>query len=148
MSTYTQILYHLVFSTKDRQPVLSDSRRNELYMYASGVIKNNHCRPVWVNGVKDHVHVLFSLHPTIALASLVKEIKVASSIWIKENHVFSNFFAWQESYGAFTYSLDRGPELIAYVKMQEEHHQRTTFLEEYRKLLLDHGMQFDERYLP
>ena len=148
MSTYTQIRYHLVFSTKDRQPVLSDSRRNELCKYASGVIKKSHCRPIWVNGARDHVHILFSLHPTIALASLVKNIKVATSIWIKDNHIFPNFFAWQEGYGAFTYSLDREPELIAYVKGQEEHHRRVSFEEEYRRLLSEARVEIDERYFP
>jgi REP element-mobilizing transposase RayT len=148
MSTYTQILYHLVFSTKDRQPVLSDSRRDELCMYMTGVIKNRHCRPVWINGVRDHVHILFSLRPTVALADLVKDIKVASSVWIKEDRVFPNFFAWQDGYGAFTYSLRDEPELIAYLKAQEEHHRKTTFLEEYRKLLLDHGIKFEEKYFP
>ena len=82
MSTHTQILYHIVFSTKDRRPVLSDSRRDELYMYMTGVIKNSHCRPVWINGIRDHVHILLSLRPTVALADLVKDIKVASSVWI------------------------------------------------------------------
>ncbi len=148
MSTYTQILYHLVFSTKDRQPVLSDSRRDELCMYMTGVINNRHCRPVWINGVRDHVHILFSLRPAVALAELVKDIKVASSVWIKEDRVFPNFFAWQEGYGAFTYSLRDEPELIAYLKAQEEHRRKTTFLEEYRRLLLDHGVKFEEKYFP
>jgi putative transposase len=148
MSTYTQILYHIVFATKDRQPVLSDSRRDELFMYMNGVIKNSHCRPVWINGVRDHVHILLSLHPTVALAALVKDIKVASSVWIKGDRVFPNFFAWQEGYGAFTYSLHEEPELIAYVKAQDEHHRKTTFLEEYRKLLLDAGIKFEEKYFP
>ena len=148
MSTYTQIRYHLVFSTKDRQPVLSDSRRGELFKYMNGVISNIHCRPVWINGVRDHVHILFSLHPTIALADLVKDIKVASSIWIKDQRVFANFYAWQDGYGAFTYSLREEPEFIAYVKAQEEHHRKTTFLEEYRKLMLDAGIKFDEKYFP
>ena len=148
MSTYTQILYHLLFSTKDRQPVLSDSRRDELGMYMNGVIKNNHCRPIWTNGVRDHVHILFSLGPTVALADIVKDIKVASSIWSKDGRVFPNFYAWQEGYGAFTYSLRDEPELIAYVKAQEEHHQKTSFLEEYRKLLFDAGVKFEEKYFP
>ncbi len=148
MSTYTQILYHLVFSTKDRQPVLSDARRDELFKYMSGVIQNNRCRPIWMNGVKDHVHILFSLRPAVALADLVKDVKVATSSWIKEQRVFPNFFAWQEGYGAFTYSLREEPELIEYVKSQEAHHRKTTFLEEYRKLMLDAGVEFDEKYFP
>ena len=78
----------------------------------------------------------------------MKNVKVASSIWIKEHRVFPNFFAWQEGYGTFTYSLHEEPELMAYVKAQEEHHRKTTFLEEYRKLLLDAGIKFDEKYFP
>jgi putative transposase len=148
MSTYTQILYHVVFATKDRRPVLSDSRREDLYKYISGVIKNNKCKPVWTNGVKDHIHILLSLHPTIALADLLKDTKVASSVWIKENRIFPNFVGWQEGYGAFTYSLQDEPALITYVKQQEEHHRHVSFDEEYRKLLLDAGIKLDERYFP
>jgi putative transposase len=148
MSTYTQILYHVVFSTKDRRPALLDGHRDDLYRYMNGVIKNSHCQPVWINGVKDHVHILLSLHPTVALAEQLKNVKVASSIWIKENKVFPGFVGWQEGYGAFTYSLRDEPELIAYLKRQEEHHRKVTFEEEYRKLLLDAGIKVDERYFP
>jgi putative transposase len=148
MSTYTQILYHVVFATKGRQPVLAESHRDDLFRYASGVIKNSQRRPVWINGVKDHVHVLLSLHPTVALAGLLKNVKVASSIWIKENKVFPSFVGWQEGYGAFTYCLRDEPQLIAYLKRQEEHHRKVTFEEEYRRLLLDAGIKVDERYFP
>jgi len=148
MSTYTQILYHLVFATKDRRPVLSDSRRDDLFKYISGVIKNHHCRPTWSDGVRDHVHFLMSVHPTVALAELVKDIKVASSLWVKENAVFPNFENWQDGYGAFTHSLRDQPDLITYLKGQEEHHRKVTFEEEYRKLLLDAGIKIDERYFP
>jgi REP element-mobilizing transposase RayT len=148
LSTYTQILYHVVFTTKDRLPALSDARRDDLFKYINGVIKNSHCRPIWTNGVRDHVHSLLSLHPTVALADLLKDIKVASSVWIKEHHVFPNFVAWQEGYGAFTHSLREQPELVAYVKGQEDHHRTVTFEKEYRKLLADAGIQIDERYFP
>jgi REP element-mobilizing transposase RayT len=148
MSTYTQILYHIVFATKDRLPALADSRRDDLFRYVTGVIKNSHCKPIWTNGVRDHVHSLLSLHPTVALADLLKDIKVASSIWVKENHVFPNFVGWQEGYGAFTFSLRDEPGLIAYLKRQEEHHRRVSFEEEYRKLLHDAGVEIDETYFP
>jgi REP element-mobilizing transposase RayT len=97
----------------------------------NGILNHNHCRPVWINGVLDHAHILLSLHPRVALADLVKDIKVGSSIWIKENRVFPNFVNWQEGYAAFTYSLRDEPDLIAYLKRQEEHHRRVTFEEEY-----------------
>jgi putative transposase len=148
LSTYTQILYHLVFATKDRLPSLSDARREDLFSYMTGIIKNCHCRPIWTGGVRDHVHILLSLHPTMALADLMKSIKVASSIWIKDNSVFPNFSNWQEGYGAFTHSLHDEPDLIAYVKEQEVHHHKVTFEEEYRKLLLEAGIKIDERYFP
>ena len=148
MSTYTRTLYHLVFATKDRRPVLSDGRRNDLFRYVNGIIKHDHCKPVWINGVRDHIHILSSLHPTLALADFVKDIKVASSLWVKENHMFLNFESWQEGYGAFTCSLRDEPELIAYLKQQEDHHRRVTFEEEYRELLADAGIQIDERYFP
>jgi REP element-mobilizing transposase RayT len=148
MSTHMQIFYHIVFATKDRHPVLADARRDDLFRYMNGVIKNNRSRPVWTNGVKDHVHILLSLHPTVALAELLKDVKVASSIWIKENRVFPSFVNWHEGYGAFTYSLRDQPELIAYLKRQEEHHRKVSFEGEYRKLLLDAGVEIDERYFP
>jgi REP element-mobilizing transposase RayT len=137
-----------VFATKDRRPVLADPRRDDLFRYVNGVIKNSRCRPIWTDGVRDHVHSLLSLHPTVALADLLKDIKVASSIWVKENRVFPNFVGWQEGYGAFTHSLGEQPELLAYVKGQEEHHRKTTFEEEYRKLLAYAGIEIDERYFP
>ena len=80
MSTYTRIRYHLVFATKDHRSVLSDPRRSELYKYISGIIKNKGCQVVTINGVSDHLHLLFSLHPAVALANLVKDIKVAGSL--------------------------------------------------------------------
>ena len=113
MSTFTQIPYHVVFATKDRLPALSDARRNDLFMYMSGVIKHSGCRTVWIGGVKDHIHILSSLHATIAISEFVKSIKVATSIWIKENSIFRNFTGWQEGYGAFTHSLRDEPDLIA-----------------------------------
>lgn len=146
MSTYTQILYHLVFATKDRRPVLSDSRREDLFKYVSGVIRNNQCRLVWINGVRDHIHILASLHPTVALADLLKDIKVASSVWIKQNGVFPSFEGWQEGYGAFTFSAQDLPDLIRYLKDQQEHHRKIPFEEEYRRLLSDAGIKIDERY--
>jgi putative transposase len=148
MSTYTQILYHVVFTTKDRQPVIADSRCDDLYRYLNGVIKNNHSRPVWTIGVKNHAHILLSMHPTAALAELLKDVKVASSIWVKENIVFPNIVGWQDGYGAFTYSLRDEPELIAYLKRQDGHHRKVTFEEEYRKLLLGAGVKLDGRYFP
>ncbi len=97
--------------------------------------------------MEDHLHIITHLHPSVSLADLVKDIKVASSIYIKKEDLFKNFTGWQEGYGAFTYSINEKDRLIEYVRDQEEHHQKISFLEEYRELLKEHHIEFDEKYL-
>lgn len=147
MSTYTQILYQIVFSTKNREHTLDGKHRTDLFKYIWGVIKNKQCHLYQIGGVSDHIHILTHLHPTVALASLVKDIKVASNSHIKENTLFPSFKGWQEGYGAFTYSFCEKERLIAYVKNQEEHHKTKTIREEYIELLNEHNIEFDEKYL-
>ena len=147
MSTYTQICYHVVFSTKGREPVLKAPRREELFRYIGGILKNRQSHLLRINGVEDHLHILTSLHPTVSLADLVKDIKTGSAHWNKEKSVFPMFSHWQDGYAAFTHSPREIDGLIEYIKGQEEHHRRTTFGEEYRKLLVEAGIEFDERYL-
>ena len=147
MSTYTAIHYHIVFSTKNRAPVLKRERRDDLFRYISGIIKNRHGHLYRINGVEDHLHILSGLHPTVPLADFVKEIKTGSALWIKQNAVFKRFSHWQDGYAAFTCSRRDLDGLIEYIKGQEEHHRRTTFAEEYRKLLVEAGIEFDERYM-
>lgn len=147
MSTYTQILYQIVFGTKYREKVLLKDGRDELFKYITDLIKNKNCHLYIINGVEDHIHIVTHLHPTVSLSSLVKDIKLASSIYIKENNLFKDFINWQEGYGAFTYSIKEKDRLIEYVKNQEEHHRKKSFREEYVKLLDEHGIEFDEKYL-
>ncbi len=147
MSTYTQILYQIVFSTKRRERVLTKGKRPELFKYIWGILKNKKCHLYRINGVQDHLHIATHLHPTVALASLVKDIKVASSKSIKERKLFPGFKGWQVGYAAFTYSIDAKDSLIEYVKNQEEHHKNKTFKEELIELLEEHGIAFDEKYL-
>jgi putative transposase len=147
MSTYTQILYQIVFSTRQREPSLHHENRPELFKYISGIIKNQKSHLYRINGVEDHLHIVTHLHPTIALSDLVKDIKVASSIKIKETGWFKNFSAWQEGYGGFTYSIKEKDRLIEYVKNQEEHHKKISFRDEFIDLLTEHQIEFDEKYL-
>ena len=147
MSTYTAISYHIVFSTKDRVPALTKDRRKDLYRYMLGIIRNRSGHLYRINGVDDHVHILTSLHPTVCLADFAKDIKTGSAYWIKQNSVFRRFSYWQEGYGAFTCSRHEIPALIEYIKGQEQHHRKLKFEEEYRKLLLNAGVKFDERYI-
>ena len=148
MSTYTQILYHIVFATKNRDPVLVPERREELFRYIWGITKNLNCTLYRINGVEDHLHILVSLHPTVCLSDFVKTVKVASSTWIKEQNLFPQFTHWQDGYGAFTHSLKEKDTLVNYIKNQQEHHRVKPFLEEFQTLLTEAGMTFDERYLP
>jgi REP element-mobilizing transposase RayT len=147
MSTYTQILYQIVFGTKSRERTLSKENRDELFRYISGVIKNKNCHLYRINGVEDHLHIVTHLHPNVSLASLVKDIKLGSTDHIKKTNLFKNFRGWQEGYGAFTYTIKEKDRLIEYVKNQEAHHAKRSFRDEYAELLAEHGIAFEEKYL-
>jgi REP element-mobilizing transposase RayT len=147
MSTYTQILYQIVFSTKNREHTLINPNRVDLYKYIWGLLKNKNCHLYRIGGVTDHIHIVTHLHPSISLASLVKDIKLASSDYIKSVHLFPDFHGWQNGYGGFTYSFKDKDHLIEYVKNQEEHHKIVTFRDELIELLHEHGIEFDEKYL-
>ena len=147
MSTYTQILYQIIFSTKERENVLSQKTRPELFKYIWGILKNKNCHLYRLNGIENHIHILISLHPSIALADLIKDIKVASSKWIKDKQVFKGFRSWQAGYGAFTYSFDAKDKLVEYIKNQEEHHKIISFEDEYRKIMEEFKILFNEKYL-
>jgi putative transposase len=147
VSTYTQIYYHIVFSTKDRVPALVADKRDGLFRYIWGILKNLNCHLYRINGVEDHVHILTSLHPTACVSDLVKAVKTGAAKWIKENSLFPAFTHWQDGYGAFTVSHDDKDAVIEYIKNQEEHHKRVSFREEFREMLVKFGVQFDERYL-
>jgi len=147
MSTYTQIIYQIVFSTKHREKSLKTNNRKELFKYVSGILKNKDCHLYQIGGVSDHIHIVTHLHPSIALSDLVKDIKLASSKFIKFQKIFSAFTGWQEGYAAFTYSIDAKDNLIKYVQNQEAHHRKVTFIEELKKLLKQHKVEYDEKYL-
>ena len=147
MGTYTQILYQLVFSTKYREQTMQENEQEQLYKYISGIIKNKNCHLYRINGTENHIHIVTHIHPSIGPASLVKDIKLASSLWIKENGILKNFNGWQDGYGAFTYSVKEKERLINYVKNQKEHHKVKTFVEEYVELLKEHEIDYDEKFL-
>ena len=147
MSTYTQILYQIVFSTFNHENTLEASNREELFKYIWGILKNKKCHLYRIGGVSDHLHIVTHLHPTISLSSLVKDIKLASTEYIKNKNLFSNFSGWQNGYGAFTYSFREKDVLIEYVKNQESHHQKKTFKQELIELLTEHEIEYNESYL-
>lgn len=147
MGTYTQSVHQIVFATKNRQPCLLKENRPALFQYIWGVIKNDNCHLYRINGVEDHLHIVTHIHPSVSVANLVKDIKVGSSLFIKEKGLFPEFNGWQDGYGAFTYAYKDKDVVIDYVKKQEEHHATKTFKEEYIALLMEHGVEFEEKYL-
>ncbi len=147
MATYTQLLFHIVFATKNREKTIVYEQKQQLYSYIWGVLKNNNCHLYRINGVEDHIHILTHVHPTISISNLIKDIKVSSSIWIKEQSLLPDFTNWQEGYGAFSCSYKEKDRLIDYIKNQEQHHKKFSFEDEYRTLLEEYGIKFDEKYL-
>ena len=147
MSTYTQILYQIVFTTKNNELTLLNSGQEKLYKYIWGILKNKKCHLYRIGGVLDHIHIITHIHPSVAVADLVKDIKLGSSSFIKKENVFPNFMGWQAGYGSFTYSISAKDNLIEYVKNQKEHHKKVSFRDEYISLLKEHRIEFDEKYL-
>ncbi len=145
--SYRQIIYHIVFATKNRANTLTDEYCQDLYRYMWGIVDKQDCKLYRINGVEDHIHLLSDLNPSLSLADFVKTIKVASSLWLKSNEKFPGFNGWQEGYGAFTCSWNDKSAIIEYIKNQKAHHKSETFFDEYRKLLVEHGIEFDPKFL-
>ena len=146
-NTYTSLHYHLIFSTKNREPWLSDPVRMSLWPYLGGIARTNRMVAEEINGAVDHAHALVGLPPTIAVSQAVQYLKGGSSIWIKSTFPNIRGFAWQDGYGAFTVSESERAVVQKYIRSQAEHHRFKTFAEEYRGFLTHHGIVFDERYL-
>ncbi|HZV71048.1 MAG TPA: transposase [Saprospiraceae bacterium] len=147
MSTHTQIIYQIVYSTKNRERCMMKKPRERIFKYISGLLANKNCHLYSVNGVEDHLHIVTHIHPMIALAPLIKDIKISCNSFINQEELIPNFNGWQDGYGAFTYSYDAVPNLVRYVQNQEAHHGSISFEEEYRGLLEEHGVEYDEKYL-
>ncbi|MFC3414346.1 IS200/IS605 family transposase [Algoriphagus hitonicola] len=147
MATHTQLLYHFVFSTKHREPTIVPDHKKRLFAYLHQLLTNKNCHLYRINGVEDHLHILTHLHPTISISSLIKDIKLAADDFIKREAIFPKFKGWQDGYGAFTESIQAKERLITYIKNQEEHHRNVSFLDEYKALLNEHEIEFDEKYL-
>jgi putative transposase len=145
-STHLSLHYHVVFSTKDRVPLIAAAWRERLHAYLGGVVRHVHGVPEAIGGMADHVHLLIGLRATACLADVVRDLKAISSRWVHEERG-ERHFAWQEGYGAFTVSASQRDAVRAYIARQEEHHQKRTFQEEYLELLKRCGVEYDERFL-
>jgi putative transposase len=146
-NTFTQLYIQFVFAVKYRERLIRKEWKTELYKYITGIVQNNKSKMLAINGVSDHIHIFIGYKPTIAIPDLVKDIKLASGSWVNENKLTKGRFNWQEGYGAFSYRIRDIDEICRYIQNQEEHHQRTTFRNEYIQLLKDFAVEFDEKYL-
>ena len=146
MSSYRQIYYQIIFGTKYREATINTNNEEYLYKYIWGLIENKKCKLYRINGMPDHIHIFSDLHPSLCIADYVKDIKVATNIWMKDSGKFPLFRGWQEGYGAFTYSIREKDMIINYIKNQKEHHRTETFYDECKRLLVENGVEYDEKY--
>lgn len=148
MSSYRQILYHIIFRTKNSRRSLPPEHARQLFAYIYGIIKIKNCHLYRINGVEDHIHILTSLRPDLALADLIRDIKKSSSIWLKTNGDFPDFDGWASGYAALTYSWQDKDVIIKYIRNQQEHHRSRTFSDELRHIVTEQGIKIDEQFFP
>ena len=142
--SFSKIVMHLVFSTKDRRPWLAEDIQRPLWGYLAGAIKNLGGHPIQIGGAADHVHILFELPRQVSVAEWVRDAKVESSKWMKED---VPTFAWQSGYSVFSVSASNQPSVEKYIASQASRHASQSFQEEFLALLERHGIQYDERYV-
>lgn len=145
--TLVSLITHVIFSTKNREPLITPETEPELFAYIGGVLKNNESHLLDAGGTADHLHLLISQSKNIALSLLMKDVKKDSSRWIKtKGRAFRNFH-WQDGYGAFSIGMSEIATLKRYIAGQKEHHRKRSFQEELVHFLEEYGMEYDERYL-
>jgi putative transposase len=144
--SYTCLHYHIVFSTKDRTPTITPEIRPRLWEYLAGIVRAQKGIPIQIGGTHDHIHLLVTLRQDLALSVFLRELKAGSSGWVHDTFPTAEFW-WQAGYGAFTVSHSALEAVKAYIANQDEHHAKQTFQDEFRALLVRHGIAFDEKYL-
>jgi len=145
--SYISSYFHCVFSSKQRQRLITPELQDRLWPFLGGIARQNKMKAVEIGGVEDHVHILLSLPSTMAISKAVQLIKGGSSKWVHENFPEHRVFSWQEKYGAFSVSVSQLENIIEYIRNQKAHHRTMTFQEEFLALLKKHKIEYDERYL-
>ena len=143
--SYTNLLYHIVYGTKDRLPLITNELRPDLHRFLGGLVNDLDGMPLEINGVADHVHVLARIRPVISISEFLSKFKSQSSGWA--NRKTRGKFKWQVKYGAFTVSQSQVERVRKYIRDQESHHSRISFEDEFKMLLRSHGIDFEEKYL-
>jgi REP element-mobilizing transposase RayT len=146
-NTYTQIHIQVVFAVKGRAGLIGKEWKDQLYKYITGIIQKHNHKVLAINGVSDHIHILFGMRPTQSLSELMQDVKGSSSKFINDQKFLKSRFEWQEGYGAFSYTREQVPTVINYIKTQEVHHMHQSFQDEYLDLLEEFEVEYDERYV-
>lgn len=143
--TYTNFLYHVVFSTKERLPLITAELEPRLYEYVGGTVRGLGGIQLEIGGVQDHVHLLLKLKPTMQFSDFMRELKSSTSKWA--NEITDGRFEWQDGYGAFTVGESLVGSVRQYIQRQKEHHGQIGFEDEFKDMLVKSGIEFDERFL-
>ncbi len=146
-NTYSQLYVQIVFAVKGRECFINESFREELQKYIAGIIDNNKQKLFAIYCMPDHVHILVSMKPALAISDFVRDIKASSSSFIKEKKWVNSLFSWQEGFGAFTYHKSQANNVVDYILNQPENHRKKTFKEEYINFLKEYQIEYDEKYL-
>lgn len=146
-NSYTQIHIHFVFAVKYRAALIGDDWKERLHQYITGIFRENKHKMLQINSMPDHIHIFIGMKPDQSISSLIQNVKTESSKWIKAQNLCAQRFAWQEGYGAFSYAKSQINDVIRYIKNQEEHHKKITFLDEYRKFLTAFEVDWDEQFI-
>jgi REP element-mobilizing transposase RayT len=146
-NTYTSLYYHVVFSTKNRAPLIRPEIEERVWEFIGGIARHHKMTAIQIGGIEDHIHALVMAPPTIAPCDIAKYLKGESSLWIKQTFEDLPDFGWQDGYGSFTVSKSKLADVISYILKQRIHHQTKSFEDEYRELFDLHGVEYDERYL-
>lgn len=145
--TFSQIYVQFVFAVKGRESLIQKQWKEELYKYIAGIIHGKGQKSIIVNGMPNHLHVFVGLKPAMSIADLVRDVKNNSSNFINKSGFIKGHFAWQEGYGAFSYSQSHISKVYDYILNQEKHHKKRTFREEYIGLLERFKIEYNEKYL-
>ncbi|MBP6512001.1 MAG: IS200/IS605 family transposase [Bacteroidia bacterium] len=146
-NTYTQLYIQFVFSVKGRANLINESFRDELEKFMCGIINNHKCKTFAIYCNPDHTHIFVGMHPTIAPSKLMEQVKSGSSGWLNEKKYILGKFAWQDGFGAFTYSKSHIDNVVKYILNQPAHHKKQTFKEEYLQILEKFDIEYDLKYL-
>ena len=142
--SYVQSLYHIVICTKHRAMTIEHANKDNLYRYIWGVVNNNKCKLITINGIENHIHLLVDLHSQVSISDLVRDIKRASSHYAKQSELFPLFDGWSAEYAAFSSSYSMKERIINYINNQETHHGKETFESEHNRLVSLHGMEYHD----